>query len=107
MIQSILDIDAELEKAERARLSGNEGQARVCARRAAGTAARDFLTRQGVRPRNPSGYAALQALGEFPGLAPDLQVAVNHLTTRVTETFNLPMYADLIADARKLIEGIK
>ena len=103
MMQTTLDVSAELEKAERARLSGNEGRARVCARRAAGTAARDFLTRHGVGLRNTSAYAALQALAEYPGLAPDLRVAALHLTTRLTETFTLPMDADLIADARKLI----
>ena len=30
------DVDAEFEKAAQARARGNEGQARVCARRAAG-----------------------------------------------------------------------
>jgi hypothetical protein len=106
MPQSTLDIEAELEKAERARLAGNEGRARVCARRAAGSAARDFLIRHGVRLRNSSAYAALQALVEFPALAPDLQIAALHLTTRLTETFTLPLDADLISDAHKLIGGL-
>jgi hypothetical protein len=97
-----LDIEAELEQAERARLNGNEGRARVCARRAAGAAARLFLTRHGIRPRDSSAYTALQALVEFPGLAPDLRLAASHLITRVTEEFKLPMDADLISDARKL-----
>ncbi len=100
------DIDAELENAERARQAGNEGRARVCARRAAGMAARTFLTRHRVRMRNKSAYAALQALLEFPGLSPDLQMAAQHLTTRLTEAFTLPVEADLIADARKLIGGL-
>jgi hypothetical protein len=100
------DIELELKNASQARLSGNEGRARVCARRAAGIAARDFLTRHKVRLHNPSAYVALQALAEFPGLAPDLRIAAVHLTTRLTETFALPMDADLIADARKLIGGL-
>jgi hypothetical protein len=99
-------METELENAERSRLAGNEGRARVCARRAAGIAARDFLTRHGVRSHDTSAYAALRALAEFHGLAPDLQSAVAHLTTRVTKEFNLPMDADLIVEAQKLIGGL-
>ena len=98
-----LEIADELEKAERARLAGNEGRARVCARRAAGLIARDFLARHKLQLRNTNVYAALQALVEFPGLAPDLREAAIHLTARVDEAFNLPVNVDLIADARKLI----
>jgi hypothetical protein len=48
----------------------------------------------------------LQALAEYPTLAPDLRVAALHLTTRLTEAFTLPVDADLISDARKLIGGL-
>jgi hypothetical protein len=106
MTATALDIEAELEKAELARLAGNEGRARVCARRAAGTAARAFLARHGVRLRDLSAYTALQSLAEFPALAPDLRTAVLHLTTRLAEDFTLPVDADLISDARKLIGGL-
>ncbi len=100
------DIATELENAERSRRAGNEGRARVCARRAAGIAARNFLTRHGVRATG-SAYAALQTLAAFPGLAPDLRTATAHLTTRVTEEFRLPENIDLIAEARKLIGGLE
>jgi hypothetical protein len=106
MAQLTLDIKTELEQAERARQAGNEGRARVCARRAAGLAARVFLAQHAVHLRDRSAYAALQVLSEFPGLAPDLLTATLHLTTRVTEEFTLPLEADLIADARKLIGGL-
>ena len=100
------DMETELEKAESARRAGNEGRARVCARRAAGIAARAFLTRHRVRLGDTSAYAALLALAEFPGLSPDLRMAAQHLTTRLTDAFTLPVEADLIADARKLIGGL-
>ena len=106
MTPTVMDIESELEQAERARLAGNEGRARVCARRAAGIAARGFLSRHGIRLKDASAYTALQALAEFPGLAPDLRMAALHLITRLTEEFTLPMDADLIADARKLIGGL-
>jgi hypothetical protein len=106
MMHLNLEIADELEKAERARQAGNEGRARVCARRAAGLIARDFLARHKQQLRNTNAYAALQALVEFPGLAPDLREAAIHLTTRVDEAFHLPVNVDLIADARKLIGGL-
>jgi hypothetical protein len=98
--------EAELANAERARQVGNEGRARVCARRAAGIAARDFLTQHGVQTRSQSAYTALQVLADFPALPADLRPAVIHLTTRLTEQFTLPVEADLIAEARKLINGL-
>ncbi len=99
-------IEAELEKAERARLNENEGRARVCARRAAGMAARDFLRRQGVQTRNSSAYETLKTLAVYAGLAPELRSAAEHLTTRVNEEFTLPVDVDLIAEARNLIGGL-
>jgi hypothetical protein len=106
MAQPTPDMESELQNAERARLAGNEGRARVCARRAAGIAARNFLARHALRLRDHSAYTALQVLAEYPGLAPDLRIATRHLVTRVTEEFTLPVDADLIDDARKLIGGL-
>jgi hypothetical protein len=107
MTRANLDIEDELEKAERARQAGNEGRARVCARRAAGMAARTFLARRGVPLHDNSAYTALQTLAELPALDASLVEAALHLTVRVTEQFTLPVEADLIADARKLIGGLK
>ncbi len=99
----IAEIHAELERAEAARAAGNEGRARVCARRAAGMAARIFLTQHQIQLRSASAYEALHTLKQFPGLAPHLKQAALHLTMRVTEEFALPVKVDLIAEARKLI----
>lgn len=102
------EIQAEFEKAEDARARGNEGQARVCARRAAGIAVREYLTRQGTRPPSASAYDLLNMLKTDPRLAqrPDLQQIAEHLTLRVTEEFKLPVNADLIAEARTFCEGL-
>lgn len=99
--------ERELAAAALARAAGNEGRARVCARRAAGMAARDFLTRNRVRPRPASAYDALIALAQHPGLAPDLRAAASLLTLRVNEAFALPVAADPIAEARKLCEWLE
>jgi HEPN domain-containing protein len=100
------EISAEFEKAEQARGRGNEGQARVCARRAAGIAAREFLTRQGIRPPSVSAYDLLNALKNDQRLSPDLRLIADHLTLRVTEEFKLPVNADLVAEARKFCEEL-
>ncbi|MFT3895039.1 MAG: hypothetical protein QM730_25720 [Anaerolineales bacterium] len=54
-------IQKEFEKADQARSKGNEGQARVCARRAAGIAIREYLNRKGIRPKSPSAVDLLKS----------------------------------------------
>jgi hypothetical protein len=102
------EIDHEFERAEQARARENEGQARVCARRAAGIAIREYLARQGIRPPSASAYDLLNLLKEDPRLAgrPDLQLIADHLTLRVTEEFKLPVNADLVVEARKFCEEL-
>jgi len=95
------DIEAEFEKAEQARARGNEGQARVCARRAAGIAIREYLTRRGIRPPSVSAYDLLNLLKDDPSLSPDLKLIADHLTLRVTEEFKLPVDVDLVSEAKK------
>jgi len=97
-----IQIDKEFEKAEQARAKKNEGQARVCARRAAGIAIRDYLTRKGTPSRTASAYDLLNQLKDNPLLPPDLKLIADLLTLRVTEEFKLPVDADLVAEARTL-----
>ena len=101
-------INAEFEKAEEARTRGNEGQARVCARRAAGIAVREYLQRQGIRPPSMSAYDLLNMVKGDPALAgrSDLRQIADHLTLRVTEDFKLPVNADLVAEARIFCEEL-
>jgi HEPN domain-containing protein len=99
-------IKAEFEKAEEARGRGNEGQARVCARRAAGIAIREYLLRQGIRPPSVSAYDLLNLLKQDPRISPDLKQIADHLTLRVTEEFKLPVNADLVAEARTFCEEL-
>src|SRR5215217_512188 len=94
------EIEAELERAASARVRGNEGQARVCARRAAGIAIRKYLTQRGTPPRSTSAYDLLNLIKEYPALSTDLKLIADHLTVRVTEEFKLPVNVDLVAEAR-------
>jgi len=99
-------IQSEFERADQARAKNNEGQARVCARRAAGIAIRDFLTRRGTHIPGASSYDLLNHIKEEPLLPPDLKLAADHLTLRVTEEFKLPVEADLVAEARLLCDWL-
>jgi hypothetical protein len=99
-------IDVEFEHAEQARARGNEGKARVCARRAAGIAAREYFVRRGQTIRTPSAYDLLKLLIEDPSLRDDLRQIAAHLTLRVDEEFKLPVDIDLIVEAKKLCEEL-
>lgn len=95
-------IKIEFDRAEQARAKGNEGQARVCARRAAGIVIREYFTRRGTHIPSTSAYDLLNLLKDDPLLPSDLKMVADHLTVRVTEEFKLPIQADLIAEARSL-----
>jgi HEPN domain-containing protein len=95
-------LQKEFKLAEQARANNNEGQARVCARRAAGIAIREYLTRRGMRPSSTSSYDLLNLIKDDPLLSSDLKLIAENLTLRVTEEFKLPVDADLVAEARTL-----
>lgn len=97
-----IELQKEFEKARQARINKNEGQARVCARRAAGIAIREYLTRNGTRVPSMSAVDLLNLLKEDPLISADLKLIADHLTVRVTEEFTLPIEADLVAEARVL-----
>ncbi len=100
------EIQREFEQAQKARTNGNEGQARVCARRAAGIAIRDYLLRNGIRPPSRSAHDLLNLIKESAPLPPDLKLVADHLTLRVTEEFKLPIEADLIAESKLLCDWL-
>jgi hypothetical protein len=98
--------EKEIQMAQAARARGNEGQARVCARRAAGVAVREYFQRSGLPLRNSSAYDVLQQVINLSGLTDRTRQAAEALITRVTENFNLPIEADLLLEARILAENL-
>jgi len=100
------DFEMEIARAESARAKKNEGQARVCARRAAGIVVREYFKRTGTSVRTPSAYDLLKLLAGQPLLPAHAQRAASLLTQRVDEEFHLPAQADLIAEARRLCEAL-
>jgi HEPN domain-containing protein len=99
-------LQKEFELAESARARGNEGQARVCARRAAGIAIREYYARRGKNIRTPSAYDLLQMLANEPQISPEIRQVAGYLTLRVNEEFKLPVDVDLLAEARKLCDRL-
>src|SRR5688572_28040851 len=101
-----VEMQIEFDRAVQTRARGNERQARVCARRAAGIAIREYLTRQRIRLPSSSGYNLVHLIKDDPHLSPDLKQIAEHLTLRVTEEFKLPVDADLVAKARTFSEEL-
>lgn len=99
-------LQKEFERAESARAQGNEGQARVCARRAAGIVIREYYARRGYHIRTPSAYDLLQMLADEPQLSQEIKQSVGYLTLRVNEEFKLPVDVDLLEEVRKLYDGL-
>ena len=96
----------EFEMAETARAAENQGQMRVCARRAAGVVIREYLTRRGIKPPSLSAYDLLKILAEMDDTPADLRQASAYLRLRVTEEFRLPVDVDLVAEAKKISSAL-
>ncbi|GAB4398036.1 MAG: hypothetical protein OHK0052_20840 [Anaerolineales bacterium] len=96
-------MQAELENGEAARARGNEGMARVCARRAAGYAAAEYFKRMGIDFRNPSAYERLRYLQTLPNVPEDVRAACAALTLRVDTEYRLPPEVDLLRESRRLM----
>jgi len=98
------NLEKEFQMAANARARNNEGQVRVCARRAAGIAVREYLSRRGMRSLSSSAYDLLRSLSDMPAVPPGVLQSAGYLTLRVNEEFKLPVEVDLVQEARTLCE---
>ncbi|HET7012193.1 MAG TPA: hypothetical protein VFI11_15565 [Anaerolineales bacterium] len=96
---------AELERAGRARRRGNEGQARVCARRAAGWSLQAYYRLRTGQPSPESALSLLRWYRSDPTAPEPLRRAAERLTARVTEAFRLPHAEDPLRDACHIVEA--
>ena len=94
--------DQELNMAEKARAEGNEGKARVCARRAAGIIVEQYLIRRSTPVTRSNAYTLLQTLIQINDLPDVTKEMARHFLLRITPDHTLPVEADLIAEARWL-----
>jgi quercetin dioxygenase-like cupin family protein len=101
-----IKFEAEIQRAESARSAGNEGMARVCARRAAGLALAEYYTRRRLPFNGPSAYDHLRTLAGLPDVPEQVRAVADHFLVRITPEHSLPVEADLIAEARWLAETL-
>lgn len=98
------EIRAELQAAHDARGQGNEGMARVCARRAAGWAIQRRYHEHLAETANA--YLLLQWLEQQEAVEEPLRAAAGRLTTRITEDHDLPHSEDPLRDAHLLVAAM-
>lgn len=101
-----IQVREELLLAKQSRLEGNEGRARVCARRAAGTAVKLYLENKGLTIGSENALQSLDKLRGETELPARVQTAVGWLIQRVDQNYNLPAEIDLIKEAWIVLEYI-
>lgn len=95
--------ETELATAASARERGNEGMARVCARRAAGAAVGEYLRRNNI-PAPATALDRLRLLATDPRFSRQVRELAGRFLVRLNPDYQLPIDADLLADARRLAE---
>jgi hypothetical protein len=99
-------VEKELAQAHALRAAGNEGRARVCARRAAGIALREWYKRRLGSGWHGDAVKQLQRL-QADAFAPGkVREAARRLTTRVDFDHTLPFEDDPLEDARGSVEFV-
>lgn len=100
-------IEEELRQASHWRTEGNEGRARVCARRAAGWAVGNYRRRSSHTDVDDDAYKQLIWLRDQTDENRQLREAADRLCTKVREDFELPHNEDPLEDARLIIDGLR
>ena len=96
-------IKQELAAAEAAWEIGNEGKARVCARRAVALADEAWLAKQSDRPFRGDAMAHLRRIQQDLSLPLSIRQAAERLGISVTRKDSAPFTTDPIGDARIII----
>lgn len=96
-------VQREMAMAIAARNQGNEGMARVCARRAAGIAVRDYLDGHNIDAAGMNNFEILSDIRIQENLPASIIPLLENLTMRVNESYTLPAGVDLLADAENVI----
>lgn len=101
-----LQIQEELLLAKQSRIEGNEGRARVCARRAAGAAAQGYIRQAGIGDKTENVLESLSVMKRELNLPERVEKAIDCLLLKVDPDYNLPLDVDLISEAETVIEFI-
>lgn len=99
-----ISIVRELAGAAAAWKSGNEGKARVCARRAVALADDAWLAQQASPSWSGDALAHLRRIQQDVSFPLSVRQAAERLTTAVTQKHAAPFSADPVGDANTVIE---
>ena len=102
--RSRIQVSEELLLAKQSRLEGNEGRARVCARRAAGAAVKGFLEEQGLVSGSENILNCLTILKDSYQTPQNVEAALGWLLQRVDQDYQLPEGIDLVQEAKVVLE---
>ena len=91
--------EREITAARSARNTGNEGRARVCARRAAGIVINEYLRVNNHPIDSSNAYDIIKIFSSQPDLPNNLREISEHFLERVNQDFQLSGGIDLIYDA--------
>jgi hypothetical protein len=94
-----IEFRRELERAQLARSDGNEGMARVCARRSAAIVIGEYLRQRGYGEVRPSVYERLSLFNALPDVDDELKEVCHHFLMKVNTMHKLPIQVDLIQEA--------
>lgn len=99
-------IATELDLARQSQEEGNEGKARVCARRAAGWAVGWYVESNGLAEPHANALQHLRWLTEYTKVGEEIQEAASRLVTRLAPDGSLPFDQDPIDDAKEIIQAV-
>ena len=97
-------IEHELTAAEAASKIGNDGKARVCARRAVALASEAWLEQHSFQTGRLDAMGHLRRIHGDESAPSSIRQAAERLTTTVTRRDSAPFTSDPIGDARIIIE---
>lgn len=100
-------IEQEFAKAEKGIQEGNEGLARVCARRAVALGVQTLAARSGARGWPGDAMHQLRKIQADETFPLDIREAAQRLVTTVTQRDRAPLSTDPIADARLILTHLE
>ena len=99
-------IEQELIKAANGLQNGNDGLARVCARRAVALASQQWAAQQKLATWKGDAMHHLRQIQAETTFPPPVRAAAQRLLTKVTDQTQLPMTTDPITDARIILDHL-
>jgi len=103
----IEQIEKEFALARAAQANGNEGMARVCARRAAGHALTWLRTKHAREEWGTDAIRQLNGLKEDASFPVEVREAAMRLTTKISDRFVYPFTTQPVGDAQIIVSYVR